>query len=95
MCMIITGYPICDVINLVINLSFLIKPFFSMTENSGQKIMYLKNEKSFYGEKNHFFIIFKGLSVARNCLRPESAFLIGCVNNNQKQQRFYFYQFLY
>ena len=37
-----------------------------MTIKSRQKLKYLENEKSFYGEINKaFFIIFKGLSVAK------------------------------
>ena len=44
-----------------------------MTKKSRQKHKYLENEKSFLGEIKSFFIIFKGLSVAKNCLRPESA----------------------
>ena len=46
-----------------------------MTEKSRQKFQYLENEKSFSGEKKAFFKIFKGLSVAKKCLRPESASL--------------------
>ena len=44
-----------------------------MTENSRQKFKYLENEKSFSGEIKAFSSIFKGLSVAKNCLRPENA----------------------
>ena len=44
-----------------------------MTKKSRQKIKYLENKKSFLGEKKAFFIIFKGLLVAKNCLRPEGA----------------------
>ena len=51
---------------------FLIKPFRYMTKKTRQKLKYLKNEKSFRDEKKAFFIIFKELSVAKNCLRPES-----------------------
>ena len=43
----IVCYPGCDVINFEINLIFLIKPFFDMTENSRQKFQYLENKKSF------------------------------------------------
>ena len=41
-----------------------------MTEKSSQKFKYLENEKSFWGEIKS---IFQGLSIAKNCLRPESA----------------------
>ena len=44
-----------------------------MAEKSRQKFKYLENEKSFYGEIKKIFIIFKGLSVAKNCLRSETA----------------------
>ena len=44
-----------------------------MTKRSEQKFKYFKNEKSFFSEINNIFIIFKGLSVIRNSLRPESA----------------------
>ena len=38
-----------------------------------QKLKYLQNEKSFWGEIKRFFIIFKGISVVKNCLRRVSA----------------------
>ena len=45
-----------------------------MTKKSRQKLKYLEKEKSFNGEiKKTFFILFKGLSVAKNCFRPENA----------------------
>ena len=37
---------------------------------SRQKLKYLEHEKSFKGERKKNLIIFKGLSVAKNCLRP-------------------------
>ena len=46
MCIVITYYPVCDVKNFVINLSFLIKPFFYMSKNSVQQFIYFKNENS-------------------------------------------------
>ena len=58
-------------LNGVFNLIFLIKLFLYMTKNPRQKYDYFKNEKSFYGEIKHIFIIFIGLSVAKVCLRPE------------------------
>ena len=56
-----------------INLIFLIKPFSYMTEKSRQKFKYLENKKSFKEEIKSIFIVFKRFSVAKNCLRPESA----------------------
>ena len=47
MCIVIIWYPVCDIINFEIKHSFLIKPFFYITKNSGQKCKYLKNKKSF------------------------------------------------
>ena len=44
-----------------------------MTKKSRQKLKYLENEKSFWDEIKTFLIIFKGLSDAKNCLRPESS----------------------
>ena len=61
----IVCFPGCDVMN------FEIKPFLYMTKKSIQKLKYLENEKSFYDKKKKF-ILFKELSVTKNCLRPES-----------------------
>ena len=44
-----------------------------MTTKSRQKLKYLEDEKTFRGEIVTFFIIFKGLSVAKNHIRPSSA----------------------
>ena len=46
-----------------------------MTKKSRQKLKYLENEKSFWGDTKRIFVIFKELSVVKNCLRPESATL--------------------
>ena len=73
MCIAIVRFPVCDIINFEINLIFPIKLFLYMTKNSRQQFKYLKNKKNFYSEIKAFFIIFKGLPVATNCLRPESA----------------------
>ena len=67
----IVCFPSCGVINVEINLIFLIKPSLYMTKKSRQKFKHLENENSFEGEIKSVFI--KGLSVAQNCLRPESA----------------------
>ena len=47
-----------------------------MTQTPRLKFKYVENEHSFYGEVKSIFIIFKEPSVAKNCLRPESAPLI-------------------
>ena len=73
MCITIVFKPACDVIKFEIKLIILIKPFFYMTKMSRQKLKYIENEKSFRGEIKSIFTIFKGLSVAKNCIRPDSA----------------------
>ena len=40
-------FPGCDIINFEINLVFLIKPFFYMTENSRKKLNTLRTERDF------------------------------------------------
>ena len=66
----IVCFPGCDVIDFEINLIFQIKPFSYITKTSKQKVKYLENKKR---NKKHFFVIFTGLSIARNCLRHENA----------------------
>ena len=65
----------CDLIKFEINLIFLIKSFWYITKTSRQNLKNLENKKLLRWSKNQFFIIFKGLSVAKNCLRPESVSL--------------------
>ena len=55
MCVVVICFPGCDVINLEINLIFLIKPFFFMSKISRQKFKDLDNEKSFRGEIKSIF----------------------------------------
>ena len=55
MCIVIACYPVWDVVNFEIYLSFLVKPLSFMTKNSEQKQKYLKNEKYFYGEIKSIF----------------------------------------
>ena len=61
--------------NFEINLIFLVNLFFNMTKKSSQKFKYLENEKSFQSKLNHFTFhhFIKKPSVAKNCLRLESA----------------------
>ena len=47
MCIAIIYLPVFEVINLDINLRFIIKPFSYMNKKSGQRFQYLKNEMSF------------------------------------------------
>ena len=44
-----------------------------MTKDSRQKLNILRTKRAFDMKQKKIFIIFKGLSVAKNCLRPESA----------------------
>ena len=46
-----------------------------MAKESGQGLKDLENKNFFQVMKITFFIIFRGLSVAKGCLRPESASL--------------------
>ena len=43
-----------------------------MIKKSKEKTKYLEKKKSL-SNKKHFCLIFKGLSIAKNCLTPESA----------------------
>ena len=72
MCVAIVCFPDCDVINFEINLIHLIKPFSYMTKTSRQKFKYLE-KRAFKLKQKAIFITFKELSVAKNCLRLESA----------------------
>ena len=60
-----------------------------MTKKSRQKLKYLQNKKSFSGKIKSIFHHFKGLSVAKNCLRSESAHL------NKAPDPHYFRVFFY
>ena len=46
-----------------------------MTKKSGQKFIILRIKRAFKVKLKVFFIILKGLSVAKNCLRPKTAAL--------------------
>ena len=71
-CIKIVCYSGCDVIKFEINLIVLIKPFRYITKKSRQNLIYLEKERSFWDKIKIFFIIFNGLSVAKNRLKPES-----------------------
>ena len=47
MSIVIVCYPVCDIINFEIDLSFLIKLFSYMTKITEQKFKYFKNQKRF------------------------------------------------
>ena len=63
MCNLIVYYPVFDIMNFEIYLSFLITLFPYMTKRLEQKLNYVKNEKSFKDEIKTLSIIFKGLSL--------------------------------
>ena len=76
--------PDCDVINFIINLIFLIKPFCYKTKKSKQKLKYLENEKSFWGEIKSIFC--QKLSETKECIfksRTCAKILIICKNRFQ------------
>ena len=53
-------YPVCEVINFEIHLSFPNNQFSYVTKNSEQILKFLKNEKSFQGEiQKHFSSLLK------------------------------------
>ena len=64
--------PVYDVFKFENNLSFLIKLFFSTAKTPRQKFEYLQDKNKFKVNLKAVFIIFKGLLVARNWLRPLS-----------------------
>ena len=76
MCIAIGCFSSCDVINFEINLTFLIKPFSYMTKSQELNLNILGMKRAFNVKQKTFSIIFKGLSVASNCLKPESGLLI-------------------
>ena len=55
MCITIVSEPVWDVIEFEINLIFLIKPFRYITKKLRQKLKYLDNEKSFWGDVKSIF----------------------------------------
>ena len=46
-----------------------------MTEKSRQNLNVLRTKRAFEAKRKAFFIIFKGLSIVKKCLSPESALL--------------------
>ena len=64
----------CDVTNFLINLNFFIISFYTQTKSSAKNLNNLK-KKGFFREIKSILIIFKGLSVTKIFLRPESASL--------------------
>ena len=70
---------VCDVINSEINYSFLIRQFSEpKSQNKNSHISRMKKLSKW--NKKHFFVFFKGLSIAKNCLRFESRPLNWLIN---------------
>ena len=56
-----------------------------MTKKLTQKSKYHENKKRFGVKQKPFLIIFKGVSFAKNCLKPESAPLRHLIGLTEKQ----------
>ena len=56
-----------------LTLSFLSSRFATWPINQDRNLIILRTKRDFDVNKKTFFIIFKGLSAAKNCFRPESA----------------------
>ena len=72
MCIEIVCFPGCDVINFEINLISLMYRFSTKLKSQDKNVNILRTKRAFKGKQKAFFLIFKGLSVAKNRLRPES-----------------------
>ena len=68
-CITIVCSPGCDVINFENNRV----RFATKQKSQEKKLNILRTKRVFKVKQKAFFIIFKGLSVAKNCLRPEGA----------------------
>ena len=47
MVIMITCYPVCDVINFVVNFSFLIRPFFYISKSYDKYLNILRTKRAF------------------------------------------------
>ena len=70
MCIAIVCQQDRDVMDFENNLIFLIKPFSYMTKKSRRELNILRTKRAFKVKYKTFFIFFKELSNAQNCLRP-------------------------
>ena len=77
MFVVIVCFPGCDVVIFEINLVSN-QAVFTWPKNQDKNLNILGGKELLKWDKKLFFIIFKGLSVAKNCLRFESAPLIHC-----------------
>ena len=69
---VIVCYPICDVMNFEIYLSFSSSRFPTWPKLQNKNWNISRTKRAFKVKWKVFFMIFKGLSVARNCLRSEN-----------------------
>ena len=75
MYIVVVGLPRSDVINVEINLAFLISRFYSWPKSKDKHLNILRKKIAEIGERKGIFIIFKDLSVGKNYLKPEKATL--------------------
>ena len=61
--------------NLKLTLSFSSSRFDTRPKSQGKSLNILRKKRDFNLKQKAFFIIFKRLSVAKNCLRPDTAIL--------------------
>ena len=61
--------------NLKLTLSFSSSRFDTRPKGQGKSLNILRKKRDFNLKQKGFFIIFKRLSVAKNCLRPDTAIL--------------------
>ena len=70
-----------SILNLKLTLSFLSRGFATWPKSQDKNLNIFRTKRALEVKEKVFFIIFKGLSVAKNCLRPEGAPLnIQCLN---------------
>ena len=72
MCIVIICFPVCEVMHFEINLSILIKPFFTSPKRQNKKRNTFRIKRTFNIKQKAFFIILKGFLAARDCLRHKS-----------------------
>ena len=69
-------FPVDDVINFGINFSFPPSRFLNDQKNQDKSLNNLRTKRALKVKWEAFVIIYKGLSVVRNCVRPGSGRLI-------------------
>ena len=66
-CIAIVFYPGCDVLDFDLSNQTI---FSTKPKSEDKNLNILTNKRAFKVKRKAFFIIFKGLSVIKNCLRP-------------------------